>query len=223
MRSFNWRILVAMLAAFAMLVAACGGDDDDGAPTTAAPAETTAGTTETTAAPDDSMDMSDLGLPIIDPLDVDSSVSIGIAGSSTVFPLSVAVIAQWEDEGGPAYAIDSIGSGGGFERFCVEGASDISNASRAIKDSEVEACGEIGRTPIEVRVGSDALTAVVSAAAFLADYDGEPAARAEMARSLQSSACTLDRLMNDLLRVARLERDARGAPRFQLLRCLSQH
>jgi signal transduction histidine kinase len=52
------------------------------------------------------------------------------------------------------------------------------------------------------------LTAVVSAAAFLADYEGEPEQRAEMARSLRASARTLERLMNDLLRVAHLERDA---------------
>jgi phosphate transport system substrate-binding protein len=72
------------------------------------------------------------------------------------------VLTQWIDEGGPEYSIDSIGSGGGFERFCVEGASDISNASRPIKDEEVEACGEIGRDPIEIRVGTDALSLVIS-------------------------------------------------------------
>jgi phosphate transport system substrate-binding protein len=58
--------------------------------------------------------------------------------------------------------IDSIGSGAGFERFCVEGESDVSNASRGIKDSEVESCREIGREPIEFRVGTDALAVVVS-------------------------------------------------------------
>jgi signal transduction histidine kinase/signal recognition particle receptor subunit beta len=52
------------------------------------------------------------------------------------------------------------------------------------------------------------LTAVVSAASFLADSEGDPAARAEMAKSLRASAQTLERLMNDLLRVARLERDS---------------
>ena len=41
--------------------------------------------------------------------------------------------------------IDSIGSGAGFERFCVAGESDISNASRPIRDSEVESCAGIGR------------------------------------------------------------------------------
>ncbi len=169
MRSLNWRVLVALVAAFALLVAACGGDDDDdaGAPTTAAPATTTAAPADDDMGDDDMGEMSQWGLPIIDPLDVEAG-DIGIAGSSTVFPLSTAVLSQWIDEGGPEYSIDSIGSGGGFERFCVEGASDISNASRAIKDSEVESCGEIGRNPIEIRVGSDALSVVVSSGNYFA-------------------------------------------------------
>ena len=169
MKRNAWR-LVLMFAALALVAAACG-DSGDSDTTTGGTTATTGGTTDattggTTAATSPPADGGDgvnsWGYDLVDPLDVPEG-DIGIAGSSTVFPLSVAVIAQWEDEGGPAYAIDSIGSGGGFERFCVEGASDISNASRAIKDSEVDACGEIGRTPIEVRVGSDALTAVVSA------------------------------------------------------------
>jgi phosphate transport system substrate-binding protein len=85
------------------------------------------------------------------------------AGSSTVFPLSERMAERFQDEG---YAgnvtVDSIGSGAGFERFCVEGETDISNASRGIKDSEVESCQEIGREPIEFRVGTDALAVVVS-------------------------------------------------------------
>jgi phosphate transport system substrate-binding protein len=59
--------------------------------------------------------------------------------------------------------IDSIGSGAGFERFCVAGESDIANASRPIKDSEIESCQAIGREPIEFRVGTDALAVTVSA------------------------------------------------------------
>jgi phosphate transport system substrate-binding protein len=159
--------LIAALVAFALVAAACGSDSDDGATTTtaAAGAETT-----TTAASSGGDDMSQWGLPIIDPLDVPSG-DIAIAGSSTVFPLSVAVLNQWQDEGGPEYAIDSIGSGGGFERFCVEGASDISNASRAIKDEEVAACGELdpARFPIEVRVGTDALSVVISTGNYFAN------------------------------------------------------
>jgi phosphate binding protein len=58
--------------------------------------------------------------------------------------------------------VDSIGTGAGFERFCKTGEIDISNASRKIKDSEVEACAAISREPIAFRVGTDALTVVIS-------------------------------------------------------------
>ncbi|MEN8041209.1 MAG: substrate-binding domain-containing protein [Actinomycetota bacterium] len=159
------RKLAALFAVLALVTAACSSGSDD---TTTTEASSSGGdATTTTLAPSGGGDTSDLGLPVIDPLDVPEG-DIAIAGSSTVFPLSVAVIDQWQDEGGPAYAIDSIGSGGGFERFCVEGASDISNASRPIKDEEVTACGEIGRDPIEIRVGTDALSLVISKSNYFA-------------------------------------------------------
>ncbi|MCY4145538.1 MAG: PstS family phosphate ABC transporter substrate-binding protein [Chloroflexi bacterium] len=104
----------------------------------------------------------DHGLPEVDPLD-HADGSIITAGSSTVFPLSERMAELWTEEGGVAPSIASIGSGAGFERFCVEGETDISNASRAIKDSEVESCAAIGRVPIEFRVGTDALAVTVSA------------------------------------------------------------
>ena len=88
---------------------------------------------------------------------------IVMAGSSTVFPLAERMIERFAEEGFDGNATyDSIGSGGGFERFCVNGETDISGASRGIKDSEVESCAAIGRTPIEFRVGTDALSIVVS-------------------------------------------------------------
>ena len=94
-------------------------------------------------------------LPEIDPASV--SGNIISAGSSTVFPLSEAMAERFKNEGfGGNITIDSIGSGGGFERFCKTGETDIANASRGIKDSEVESCKAIGRTPIEFRVGTDA-------------------------------------------------------------------
>lgn len=103
-----------------------------------------------------------LMLPEVDPLDYTEGEII-TAGSSTVFPLSERMAELWTEAGGVAPSIASIGSGAGFERFCVEGETDISNASRAIKDSEVESCEAIGRTPIEFRVGTDALAVTVSA------------------------------------------------------------
>ena len=103
-----------------------------------------------------------IALPEVDPLAVNGDIVI--AGSSTVFPLAERMIEVFENEGfGDLVTYDSIGSGGGFERFCEAGESDISGASRGIKEGEIEACAEIGRTPIEFRIGTDALAVVVSA------------------------------------------------------------
>jgi len=100
-------------------------------------------------------------LPEVNPLKVTGDIVT--AGSSTVFPLSERMAERFQDEGYSGnITIDSIGSGAGFERFCVAGETDISNASRGIKDSEVESCQAIGREPIEFRVGTDALAVVVS-------------------------------------------------------------
>jgi phosphate transport system substrate-binding protein len=88
---------------------------------------------------------------------------IVMAGSSTVYPLSERIAERFKDEG---YAgnitIDSIGTGAGFERFCVAGETDISNASRPIKQNETESARKIGREPIEFRIGTDALAVVVN-------------------------------------------------------------
>ena len=103
-----------------------------------------------------------------DPFDVnpaDFSGDIVMAGSSTVYPVSEKIVELFKAdgyEGQGSLKLDSIGSGAGFERFCKSGEIDISNASRAIKDSEVEACAAINRTPIEFRVGTDALAIVVN-------------------------------------------------------------
>jgi len=143
--------LAAVLAVVMLVAAACG----DGASTTTASASPGATSTTTSAVSGDGM------LPVVDPLDVTGDIVT--AGSSTVFPLSEAMAARFEDEGySGRITIDSIGSGAGFERFCVAGETDISNASRPIKDSEVESCRSIGREPIEFRVGTDALAITVS-------------------------------------------------------------
>jgi phosphate transport system substrate-binding protein len=101
------------------------------------------------------------GLPEVNPLEITGDIVT--AGSSTVFPLSEAMAVRFQDEG---YAgnitIDSVGTGAGFERFCVAGETDISNASRPINEEETAACESIGRTPLEFRVGTDALAVVVS-------------------------------------------------------------
>jgi phosphate transport system substrate-binding protein len=101
------------------------------------------------------------GLPGVNPLKVTGNIIT--AGSSTVFPLSERMAERFKEEGYRGnITIDSIGSGAGFERFTVAGETDIANASRGIKEKEIENAKKIGRTPIEFRVGTDALAVTIS-------------------------------------------------------------
>ncbi len=104
-----------------------------------------------------------IDLPAVDPLAVTGDI-VG-AGSSTVGPLTQNAIEAFINAGYSGNITnDIIGSGAGFERFCTAGETDISNASRAIRDSEVEACAALtpARVPFELYVGIDALTVVMS-------------------------------------------------------------
>ena len=87
---------------------------------------------------------------------------IRIVGSSTVYPFSTRVAEEFgRTTSFKTPVIESTGTGGGFKLFC-EGVgvdtSDISNASRAIKKSEVETCAKNGVTEItEVKIGYDGI------------------------------------------------------------------
>ncbi|MBC8161201.1 MAG: PstS family phosphate ABC transporter substrate-binding protein, partial [Roseiflexaceae bacterium] len=100
-------------------------------------------------------------LPEVDPSTVTGDFVA--AGSSTVFPLAERMVERFTEDG---YAgnpvIESIGSGAGIERFC-NAETDIANASRAINEEETATCTAADREPLEFRVGTDALTIVVSA------------------------------------------------------------
>ncbi len=150
--------LLSFMVLVVLALSACGGNENVAPPQTEptnAPQTVQEEPPKTEAMPEGMM------LPAVDPLAVSGNVIS--AGSSTVFPLAEAMAARFQDEGfGGQITIDSIGSGGGFERFCETGETDVSNASRPIKDSEVVACAAIGRTPIEFRVGTDALAVTVS-------------------------------------------------------------
>lgn len=102
-------------------------------------------------------------LPEVDPSTLKGDIYS--AGSSTVGPLSEAIQELFVQDGfAGEVKNDIIGSGGGFERFCKTGETDIANASRAIKDEEVANCGKLNpaRKPIAFRVGTDAITIVVN-------------------------------------------------------------
>ena len=86
-----------------------------------------------------------------------------IDGSSTVFPISEAMVEDWGDSiGGSARLVIGIsGTGGGFKKFCL-GDIDINDASRPIKASEVEKCADEGVEFIELPVAIDGLTVGVN-------------------------------------------------------------
>ena len=108
--------------------------------------------------------MMEVELPAVDPLSVTGDIIS--AGSSTVFPLSEHMAELFTEEGYTGnITVDSIGTGAGFERFCTTGETDIANASRKIRDTEIEACAALTppRTPVEFRIGTDAIAVVVSA------------------------------------------------------------
>ncbi len=99
---------------------------------------------------------------------------IRVVGSSTVFPFSQAVSEQFGAKTDfPAPIVESTGTGGGFALFC-EGVGpdtpDVSNASRRIKQSEIDLCLRNGVDEIiEVPVGFDGI--VIANAKDAPDYN----------------------------------------------------
>jgi phosphate transport system substrate-binding protein len=87
---------------------------------------------------------------------------IRIVGSSTVFPFTSAVAEQFGKAGQfKTPVVESTGTGGGLKLFCAGVGvdhPDITNASRKIKDSEIEQCAKNGVKEItEVKVGFDGI------------------------------------------------------------------
>lgn len=90
------------------------------------------------------------------------SGTVKVDGSSTVAPLST-VAAQLFQQANPGVkvTVGTSGTGGGFEKFCA-GETDISNASREIKDEEKALCEKKGVKFEEFSVANDGLSVVVS-------------------------------------------------------------
>jgi phosphate transport system substrate-binding protein len=83
-------------------------------------------------------------------------------GSSTVFPFASRVAENFSrTSGGAAPRVESLGTGGGIQRFCEgvgRGTPDIANASRPMKKSEFELCQKNGVTDIvEIKIGYDGI------------------------------------------------------------------
>jgi phosphate transport system substrate-binding protein len=127
---------IAVLLGLLVLLAGCGGGrgDDEAGGTTAA-AGTGGG---------------------------DLSGRIQADGSSTVGPYTTAAAEKFQSqEPNVQITVGVSGTGGGFERFC-RGETDLSNASRPIKDEEATVCKNAGIEYVEFQVANDALTVVVN-------------------------------------------------------------
>ena len=136
--SKQWRTLVGLFAVLAMLTAGCASREGSAADPGPAASEQAGGEGEAV------------------------SGTIEVDGSSTVEPLTGAIYEEYSvEQPDVAVNVGVSGTGGGFERFCA-GETDISNASRAIKDEEIALCEEEGIEYVELRVGTDALTMVTS-------------------------------------------------------------
>jgi phosphate transport system substrate-binding protein len=128
-----------------MLLIACGSTPTPSAPATAAPVAT-------------------LGqLPEVEPATMEGAIHI--VGSSTVYPVTEAVVEALQTAGAPTrISVESVGTGAGFQRFCAADPADeidIVDASRPITAKEQAQCEARGRVPLGFQIGMDALAVVV--------------------------------------------------------------
>ncbi|MEJ2239368.1 MAG: substrate-binding domain-containing protein [Gemmatimonadales bacterium] len=90
------------------------------------------------------------------------TVTVAIDGSSTVFPITEAVAEEFQRAHRDVRVTVGIsGTGGGFKKFTV-GETDINDASRPIKPSEVDAARQNGIDYIELPVAFDGISVVVN-------------------------------------------------------------
>lgn len=92
--------------------------------------------------------------------------TIRVVGSSTVYPFTTTVAENFgKRSGAQTPIVESTGTGGGIKLFCAgtgDEHPDAVNASRAIKDTEKETCVKNGVTPVEVKIGIDAIVLAMS-------------------------------------------------------------
>ena len=134
--------MLAALAALAVLIAACGGGGSQG------PGQP-AGSSGSPA--------------------TKLSGAIKIDGSSTVFPISEAMAEEFGKKHKDVKVTVGIsGTGGGFKKFCNK-ETDISDASRPIKDSEKAECVKNNIAYTELQIAIDGLSVVVNPQATWVD------------------------------------------------------
>ena len=134
-KPFAW---LSLLLAVGLLASACGGSDSTSSPDSSGGSESSC------------------------PTDVEGEVVV--SGSSTVEPISALVGERLLDCGsGIAATVDGPGTGDGFALFCA-GETDISDASRPIKDEEAAACAAAGIEFVELKVAFDGISVLTNPA-----------------------------------------------------------
>ncbi len=98
------------------------------------------------------------------------SGDIYIDGSSTVYPITEYIASLYMDKNPEVNVYVGIsGTGGGFKRF-VNGETDINDASRRIKDSEMELAMDNGVEYVVIPVAIDGIAIVVNKDNYWVDY-----------------------------------------------------
>lgn len=141
----KYYLVMAVLVAGAMIFAAC-------APAASPAAEQPAPAVEEAPAAEEA--------PVEEKVMVSGDVLAD--GSSTVYPITVAVAEEFAiEQPDVRVSVGLSGTGGGFKKFCI-GETDISDASRPIKDEEAQVCAENNIEYVEFLVALDGLTVMVS-------------------------------------------------------------
>ena len=159
-------VLAVLVAAglLALAAVACGGDEAPATTTApASPAATEApADTKAPASPAATEAPADTTAP---ERVAQLSGDINVDGSSTVFPITEAMAEEfgYATDGNVKITVGVSGTGGGFKKFCA-GEIHISDASRPIKQSEVDLCAEAGIEYIEIPVAIDGLSVMVNPA-----------------------------------------------------------
>ena len=88
---------------------------------------------------------------------------INIDGSSTVFPITEAMAEEFGNatDGNVRITVGVSGTGGGFKKFCA-GEIHVTDASRPIKQSEIDMCAEGGVEYVEIPVAIDGLSVMIN-------------------------------------------------------------
>src|SRR5690625_4011984 len=92
------------------------------------------------------------------------SGSVSIDGSGTVYPLMALLGEEYmvKEEEGVSVEVSRAGTSAGFKKFLVENGTDFNNASRQIKDEEMELVESLNMEVKELKVALDGLTFVIN-------------------------------------------------------------